>query len=73
MSTSGISSSDISSIIGVGISLGFVVDDGDGSLVLFDLRILIFFERFGDRSESKFKRNSSCPADQNKTYTCRCG
>jgi hypothetical protein len=59
MSTSGISSSDISSVIGVEISIDLVVVDdgsGGGSLALFDLRMVIFFERFGDCLETKFKK-----------------
>ncbi len=59
ISTSGISSSDISSVIGVEMSIDLVVVDdvdGRGSLALFDLRMVIFFERFGDCLETKFKK-----------------
>jgi hypothetical protein len=51
ISVRGISSSDISSVIGVEISVGFFIDVG--SLDLFDLRIVIFFERLADCMESK--------------------
>jgi hypothetical protein len=51
ISIRGISSSDISSVIGVDISIGFIIDVD--SLDLFDLRIVIFFERFVDCMESK--------------------